>query len=557
MSKKLKKRIIKCFQLEGLTLSKKALLGVLSVLKSENDEEEAIRVMVKSLKARIDRDESRSSVIDVESISQVVADLSKDSEDMAKDGLQVFDAFDFPRLMWNTARKEFFLRPSRGRLHENAKEKNQFLRDRFMLVRQRLMRNELFMAPAPGGIQRNFVELTAIESLRGSSGRKYLLGMLSELEEGSYSIEDLNAHIELDLSECKYHAGLFTLGSIILVEGEIVDDRFRVSTMAFPPPEKREDTLRHMSNVKYLELAPGSQDYIHMRALEERAEDTMFVVLSNVHLDKPRVMEKLEQMFDVFSESEVVPTAFVVTGNFMSRPFGHSNEDTKILTEHFDHLANMISKYSKIRKGSQFIFVPGPSDPSTGHANVLPRPAIPSIFTARLRQVLQNNVVFASNPCRIRFFTQEIVILRENVLHKMQRSSILKRKSSSSSTSSKKRQENNEDDQESSKMDIEEEEEQQQEEEKVDITDHLLKTVCDQSHLCPLPLETRPVYWAHDHAMWLYPLPDLILFADNFDQWSRCYDDCMAANPGIFSTDFSFIVYRPTTKDVEFSRVDF
>ena len=358
-SKRAKKRVIKAFQLEGLTLSKGALNGVLSVLKSEEDEAGAIRVMIKSLKARIDRDETRSSVIDVDSISRVVADLSKDSEDMAKEGLQVFDAFEFPRLMWNSARKEFFLRNARGRLHENAKEKNQFLRDRFTLIRQRLMRNELFMEPAPGSIQRNYVELTAIESLRGSTGRKYILGMLSELEEGTYSIEDLNANIELDLTECTYHAGMYTLGSVVLVEGEIVDDKFRVSTMAFPPPEKREDTLRHMSNVKYLELAPGSQDYIHMRALEERAEDTMFVVLSNVHLDKPRVMEKLEEMFRVFSQSGSVPTAFVVTGNFMSRPFGHSYEDTKILTEHFDQLANMISKYSNIRKGSQFIFVRG------------------------------------------------------------------------------------------------------------------------------------------------------------------------------------------------------
>ena len=358
-SKRAKKRVIKAFQLEGLTLSKGALKGVLSVLKSEEDEAGAIRVMIKSLKARIDRDETRSSVIDVDSISRVVADLSKDSEDMAKEGLQVFDAFEFPRLMWNSARKEFFLRNASGRLHENAKEKNQFLRDRFTLIRQRLMRNELFMEPAPGSIQRNFVELTAIESLRGSTGRKYILGMLSELEEGTYSLEDLNGNVELDLSECTYHAGMYTLGSVVLVEGEIVDDKFRVSTMAFPPPEKREDTLRHMSNVKYLELAPGSQDYIHMRALEERAEDTMFVVLSNVHLDKPRVMEKLEEMFRVFSQSGSVPTAFVVTGNFMSRPFGHSYEDTKILTEHFDQLANMISKYSNIRKGSQFIFVRG------------------------------------------------------------------------------------------------------------------------------------------------------------------------------------------------------
>ena len=61
-SKRTKKRVIKAFQLEGLTLSKGALNGVLSVLKSEEDEAGAIRVMIKSLKARIDRDETRSYV---------------------------------------------------------------------------------------------------------------------------------------------------------------------------------------------------------------------------------------------------------------------------------------------------------------------------------------------------------------------------------------------------------------------------------------------------------------------------------------------------------------
>ena len=61
-SKRTKKRVIKGFQLEGLTLSKGALNGVLSVLKSEEDEAGAIRVMIKSLKARIDRDETRSYV---------------------------------------------------------------------------------------------------------------------------------------------------------------------------------------------------------------------------------------------------------------------------------------------------------------------------------------------------------------------------------------------------------------------------------------------------------------------------------------------------------------
>lgn len=531
-------------------MSKGALKGVMSVLKRETEKEEALMRMIRSLKGRIDRGESDSSVVSVEDISQVVADLSKDSEDLAKEGMEIFDSFRIPRIKYNAARKEFFSRKMQGkfpadgkkghgrRLHAEAGEKMSRIRDRFVLVHQRLMRHEIFSPPVAGSKKKDFIKITPIESVRGSAGRKCILGVLSQIEEGTYYLEDLNSHIGLDLSRCNFHQGFFTENCIVLCEGEIDDDVFCVSMMGFPPPEKREQTLKLMSNVDYLNLAPDSQDYIHMRALEERADDSMFVVASNVHLDRPQVFQKLREMFEGFSSaSDVMPTAFVFTGNFLSRPFGHSFDDMNILKSHFDQLATLIAGFPNLRKSSKFVFVPGPSDPSTGHPNVLPRPAIPAVFTKRLRSVLQGNAVFATNPCRIRFFTQEIVIMRENILHKMQRATIANRNPSESAAAK------------DDGVDGEGEE-------KLDATDHLVKTILDQGHLCPLSLDSRPTYWANDHALWLYPLPDLVLLADNFDQWSQCYEDCLVANPGIFSTDFSFVLYRPTSGKVEFSRIN-
>ena len=47
------------------------------------------------------------------------------------------------------------------------------------------------------------------------------------------------------------------------------------------------------------------------------------------------------------------------------------------------------------------------------------------------------------------------------------------------------------------------------------LFEHLCVTVLQQSHLCPVPLETRPVSWQYDHALHLYPAPDLIVLADS------------------------------------------
>ena len=44
--------------------------------------------------------------------------------------------------------------------------------------------------------------------------------------------------------------------------------------------------------------------------------------------------------------------------------------------------------------------------------------------------------------------------------------------------------------------------------------EHLAATLLQQSHLCPVPLEAQPVFWNFDHALHLYPLPDVLVLAD-------------------------------------------
>lgn len=192
--------------------------------------------------------------------------------------------------------------------------------------------------------------------------------------------------------------------------------------MSHPPPESRWDSVQMMSGVELLGIIPESPAHVRLRQLENSRPDSMFVIVSNVHIDQPEVMAKLRELFQGFAESKSTPTMFLFIGNFTSRPFGQGHDDTAELRRHFDALAALINDYPVLVKDSKFIFVPGPTDPGAG--SVLPRPPLPMAFTRRLRAVLPT-AVFTSNPCRIRYFTHEMVVFRENLLSKMRRHALL------------------------------------------------------------------------------------------------------------------------------------
>lgn len=61
--------------------------------------------------------------------------------------------------------------------------------------------------------------------------------------------------------------------------------------------------------------------------------------------------------------------------------------------------------------------------------------------------------------------------------------------------------------------------------------EHLMATVLQQSHLCPLPLNQQPVYWQYDHAMHLFPLPHLLVLADGGGQAHTSFSGCKCVTP--------------------------
>jgi DNA polymerase epsilon subunit 2 len=344
------------------------------------------------------------------------------------------------------------------------------------------------------------------------------------VEEGRYYLEDSTAQVPLDLSEAMVLTdGIITENCIVLVEGEMVDGILHVHRMGNPIVETRNEA-RDTIGLQNSDLFHSISTIAELDKLREQEEehgpDGMFVVTSDVHLDKPIVMEKLETLLDGFKDMDPLPV-FVFMGNFCSVPMA----SPKMMIGYFEELANVIVKFPRIAREGKFVFVPGPNDP--GVADILPRPPLPKYVTSALRSKL-SHAHFATNPCRMRYFSKELVFSRQDIVHKLRRQCILKPRSGGA------------------------------------WEQHTVKTILDQGHLCPLPLVSCPIYWQFDHALRLYPLPDALVMGDRDDQYYENYAECDVINPGPFSNDFSFVVYRPvasvdedgqTKSDVEFSQI--
>ena len=69
------------------------------------------------------------------------------------------------------------------------------------------------------------MQLTPLQSLVGSTGTKYVLGFISQLEDGRFFLEDSTTQILLDLSQVtkdNVTTGLFTENSFVVVEGQVL-----------------------------------------------------------------------------------------------------------------------------------------------------------------------------------------------------------------------------------------------------------------------------------------------------------------------------------------------
>ncbi|XP_072320355.1 DNA polymerase epsilon subunit 2 [Eucyclogobius newberryi] len=503
------------FKMRGLLLRPDASRFLVELLESVSAAE--LDAVTERVLDAVEKQPLVSSVIELSVLQSAVRECTRDGDDAGDHVFNIIGAYDVPRYVYNAQRKKFLLATAPGSLCGPARDKAELFRERYTVLQQRTHRHELFTPPAVGtvvGEGHNKFQLKTIDALLGSTaklGEVIVLGMITQLKEGQFHLEDPSGTVQLDMSHAQFHNGLYTESCFILAEGWYEDGVFHVSGVGFPPTEPAAATRAYYGDVNFFG-GPSNMSVkasAKLKQLEEENEDAMFVLVSDVWLDSVEVMEKLDLMFSGYAATP--PTCFVFCGNFSSAPFGKTQ--IKSLRESLRALADLICSHPSIHGGSRFVFVPGPEDPGPG--GILPRPPLADYITAEFRERVPFSV-FSTNPCRVQYCSQELVLLREDMVNKMCRSCVRLPNAG------------------------------------LDIPDHFVKSVLSQAHLAPLPLSVSPVFWAYDGALRVYPVPDVIVFADKYEPFSVTHSECLCLNPGSFPrSGFRFKVYYPSSRTAE------
>lgn len=379
---------------------------------------------------------------------------------------------------------------------------------RYALVHQRVLRNEKFRRNNASyqiceDEQREYHSITPIESLLGKSNydeiNVVVLGMLVQVEESKFYLEDTTGRVQVSFLDATAFQGCYlTENAILLVEATFHDEILSVKKVGPPFVEPRKKSLQNLQQqVRHPHFLPCSNS---------PKDDASFVVLSDVHLDQPRVLTMLEGIFRVYENEDDVSDlpVFCLMGNFSSG--SHAN-----LQQGWEELATVLAKFQFLSKYAHFVFIPGPNDTRTC---ILPQPPIIQ-ETLGLERTMQSfrieNVHWGSNPCRIRHNGKETVLFRHDTLSWALQNQIRLPDDSAD-----------------------------------DKTPHarLVRTMLHQGHL--MPVANAPIYWNYDHVLRLFPLPDvLIMGGSESSEAYENYEGCDSIHAGSFARDGKYATCAP------------
>lgn len=534
------------FNALGLQLRPQAAKLVTAFLQACEDPMQMAELLVESTKSYLrSRQGKVSAIIDADVIRNVLECMREASERGEAgagpsmraaarqgvealglgDGVYVYNAtkdvwpFDFRR-----ATKEWARASEPPTVLAGSDVKAKIYIDRYHLLLQRMLLEGKLVSEedaASGGVLPGQRILTKVESLQGNPGPKITFGLLSRVRDESarrWIIEDLHKvyPIEFDVKESDH---LMTDGSFVLAEGMVEGGCFRVHHLDVPAAVPRTVTLEKDQVPR--QVFGGSLTDEQLQILEEsepQNPDGFYVVLCEVHLDSVRVLEKLSDLFQGY-EQAAAPTAYVFMGSFCSAAFVPTGAGVSSYRDGFERLKFMLRGLpNHQQKGTRFIFIPGPHDPG---AQLLPRVALSDYLTADLAKEV-GNVVLATNPCRIRHFSRELVFFRHDVLGLLRRHEVvpLREPSGGPATPQHARTE-------------------------------MVRFLLDQAHLVPLPLEASNVLWAYDHVLRLYPLPHAVFIGGVSQPFDCAYQQCKFCSVGPFHREAEFYAYHPVKEVLE------
>ncbi|KAH9039302.1 DNA polymerase epsilon subunit B [Lactarius pseudohatsudake] len=528
--------IIRVFRKYSHSLGPDELEYLEEVLKRHDISDEDVEMSIELIAKEYNKQDDASMKVSLQILNRVYQNLQTSGDQRSRkedayldpdDHLHFVNAHDMPLWHWSPERGSFEKASHQPSVMGTADSRILAIRDRLNIIKQTIMRNEHF-APStiPSRHREHLLTLKSTKQLLGRAGERFLLfGMLVHSKEGKLCLEDLDGVVELDFSQLDQPSeGLFTEGSFALVEGDYTDNAtLSVIAIGHPPCESRETARSVFGHIDFLGKGATTplEDTQYAARVERDFSSMNFFVFSDVWLDHPDTLRGLQKIFDNCIENNFIPKVIVFCGNFSSSGIAQGNSrDVQKYQEGFDSLADLIASYTLITRRTHFVFVPGPLDLAVN--SVLPRKPLLSSFTGRLQSKIPK-LHLASNPCRLKFFGQEIVVFRDDVMSRMLRNLV------------------------GVKPDARNE----------DLKRYLVQSILDQSHLAPFTTHIQPILPEYDHTMRLYPLPTCVVLADKYDSYRMTYEGCHVFNPGRFTgRSLGFSTYTPAIRESEACVVD-
>lgn len=332
----------------------------------------------------------------------------------------IINAFDVPKFKYSIEQKKYAIDKTKRNLLPTAEIRADFSIDRYTMLWQRTNRHELFSPAITGAanVGKKF-QLSKVENLLSMSSVKdvVVLGMLAQLTENKFYIEDPTGCVPLDLNIAQYHSGFFCEGSFVLVEGTYTDGTLVVSGLGFPPPEAANSSRAYFGSLntwggKSSTLLKSSSRLLE---IERTNTDATIVFLADCWLDDRTVLEKLKILLIGYNESP--PVAIVLMG-----PFLRNSTNPYALKDKLQALGAIISNECVMLKNeTDIILVPAIDDPVA--PVIMPRPPLPYSLCANFCELVPRTVL-ATNPCRLQYCTQQIVVCRADLVTKLCRNTI-------------------------------------------------------------------------------------------------------------------------------------
>lgn len=476
-----------------------------------------------------------STLVTVELLQQVLENsrrwqgghLTDNNIEARRNFVQVSSGEKCLKWEWDSIERRFIasIPDHLGQLASIAYCKVEMFRRRYEITKQRVLAHLKSID--------NEINLASVKSVKGQhlNELQRLFGFITERPEGggmTMVLEDSDDQIKLDFSQLKQdspqidsqminnknilptnQAPFLTEDSLVLVEGLADGFQFRVLKL-IPPPLDTSNTPAIRNHLIDLPIKLNVA-----RHLESQHLDSSLMVLSDLYLDCPQVMNRFVTLLEQLSkDTKPFPLSIVLQGPYLSRPPPLHLPILKHLTTLLSNLANILSRFPNLRKQCRFLLQPGPSDPlQVPWWPTIPWPTDSNLLESFRQQDIDIEIL--ANPARLFFFDREIVVVRGEMTSWLWNHGL-------------------------KELDCPFE--------NVDT----FKLLLEQGYCAPLPVEILPRAWNLDHVLDLFPPPDVLVVSECSIGRDQMVTNCLCVNAGSFAmANSSFALIYPLLNRVE------